>query len=419
MISALWQVSSRQWRTHSLRVAMTTLGIALGVAVFFAVRTANAALLDSLTLTVERLAGKSTLEVTAGEAGFPEETLDTVRATPGVQLAEPVIEVIVHTAFQDEGNLLILGVDTTGDQQLRQYEFDRSAKPQIADPLTYLAQPNSILLSRAFAERHGLQIGDHFPIFTSHGKMDFAVEGIFKPTGVGEVFGGNIAVMDIYSAQVVFNRGHNFDRIDLTNSPGVPVNVNCSSGCARVCRRALKSAAGDEGTVAGKRGDRHAAGHADHQLYRVAGGRIHHLQLVHDCGESAVEGDRDSARRRGGAGKHQRDVSGRSAADGRDRLGRGDCGLDIIVAAAANRAMGSIAASVYGIVTIAVAPRLHPDLVLTAFALGMAASLGGAWMPARAASYLNPILALHNIESRQKESALGLGARRDWAQRCF
>jgi putative ABC transport system permease protein len=39
----------------------------------------------------------------------------------------------------------------------------------------------------------------------------------------------------------------------------------------------------------------------------------------------------------------------------------------------------------------------------------MAASLGGAWMPARAASYLNPILALHNIESRQKESALGWG----------
>src|ERR1039458_2417426 len=222
MISALWQVASRQWGTHRLRVAMTTLGIALGVGVFFAIRTANSALLESLTLTVEHLAGKSTLEVTAGETGFPEETLDTVRATPGVQLAEPVIEVIVHTAFQDEGNLMILGVDTTGDQQLRQYEFDRS-QTQIVDPLTYLAQPNSILLSRAFAERHGLQIEDRFPIYTAHGKMDFVVEGIFKPTGVGEVFGGNIAVMDIYSAQVVFDRGHNFDRIDLMNSPAVSV----------------------------------------------------------------------------------------------------------------------------------------------------------------------------------------------------
>jgi len=58
MIPALWQVTSRQWRTHRLRVGMTTLGISLGVAVFFAIRTANSALLDSLTLTVERLGGQ-------------------------------------------------------------------------------------------------------------------------------------------------------------------------------------------------------------------------------------------------------------------------------------------------------------------------------------------------------------------------
>jgi putative ABC transport system permease protein len=83
--------------------------------------------------------------------------------------------------------------------------------------------------------------------------------------------------------------------------------------------------------------------------------------------------------------------------------------LGYYLAAAADKAMGSIAASIYGIVTTAVAPKLHPGMVLAAFGLGMAASLGGAWLPARAASYLNPILALHNIESRQKESALGWG----------
>src|SRR3984957_18967465 len=167
MYPALWHVTSRQWKSHRLRVALTTLGIALGVAVFFAVRTANASLLDSLSLTVERLAGKSTLEVTAGESGFPEAILETVRSTPGVQIAEPVIEVIAHTAFEDEGNLLILGVDTTGDQELREYQFDRS-QTQIADPLIYLAQPNSIVLSRSFAERHGLQIGASLPLLTSN-----------------------------------------------------------------------------------------------------------------------------------------------------------------------------------------------------------------------------------------------------------
>src|SRR5580704_290324 len=164
MIQALWFITLKQWRSHKLRVALTTLGIALGVAVFFAVRTTNITLLDSLRLTVEKLAGKATLQVTAGESGFPEQVLDTVRATPGVTIAEPVIEVMAHTGFEDEGNLLIMGVDATGDQSLREYQFDRS-QTQITDPLVYVAQPNSILVSRAFADRHALRIGDALPLF--------------------------------------------------------------------------------------------------------------------------------------------------------------------------------------------------------------------------------------------------------------
>jgi len=233
MYPALWHVTSRQWKSHRLRIALTTLGIALGVSVFFAVRTANASLLDSLTLTVERLAGKSTLEVTAGESGFSEKVLETVRSTPGVQVAEPVIEVMAHTGFEDEGNLLIMGVDATGDQSLREYQFDRS-QSEISDPLVYVAQPNSILVSRAFADRHGLRIGDPLPLFTSHGRKDFTVQGFFKPAGIGEIFGGNIAVMDVYSAQVEFDRGRNFDRIDLLNSPGTPSHP-CRRNCANVC----------------------------------------------------------------------------------------------------------------------------------------------------------------------------------------
>ncbi|HEV2486366.1 MAG TPA: FtsX-like permease family protein [Terracidiphilus sp.] len=386
---------------------MTTMGIALGVAVFFAIRTANSALLESLTLTVEHLAGKSTLEVTAGETGFPEETLDIVRATPGVQLAEPVIEVIVHTAFQDEGNLMILGVDTTGDQQLRQYEFDRS-QTQIADPLTYLAQPNSILLSRAFAERHGLQIGDRFPIFTAHGKMDFVVEGIFKPTGVGEVFGGNIAVMDIYSAQVVFDRGHNFDRIDLMNSPAVSVgelqgrlHAKLPAGI-EVMRPEMKGQALENAVTAMRLG----------MLITSFIALLVGVYIIFNSFTIAVNQRWKEIGILRAVGVERGNINAMFLGEA---LFMGVVGSIVgivagfYIAILANRVMGSIAASVYGIVSTAVAPRLHLDLVLTSFGLGVAASIAGAWMPARAASYLNPILALHNIESRQKESALGWG----------
>jgi putative ABC transport system permease protein len=384
---------------------MTTLGIALGVAVFFAIRTANSALLESLTLTVERLAGKSTLEVSAGETGFPEATLDTVRATRGVQVAEPVIEVIAHTAFRDEGNLMILGVDTTGDQQLRQYEFDRS-QTQIADPLTYLAEPNSILLSRAFAERHGLKIGDHFPIFAAHGKMDFVIEGIFKPTGVGEVFGGNIAVMDIYSAQVVFDRGHNFDRIDLVNSPLVAVNDLQRRLQARlpagieVMRPDMKGPALENAVTAMRLG----------MLLTSFIALLVGVYIIFNSFTIAVNQRWKEIGILRAVGVERGNINAMFLGEA---LFMGVVGsiagivIGYYLAVVANHAMGSIAASVYGLVSIAVAPKLHPDLMLTSFLLGVAASLGGAWMPARAASRLDPIMALHNLESRQKELALG------------
>lgn len=384
---------------------MTTLGIALGVAVFFAVRTANAALLDSLSATVERLAGKSTLEITSGETGFPEEVLDTVRATPGVELAEPVIEVIAHTAFADEGNLLIMGVDTTGDQQLRQYEFDRS-QTEIADPLTYLAQPNSILLSRSFADRHGLHIGDRIPIFTANGRKDFTVQGLFKPVGVGAVFGGNIAVMDVYSAQVVFNRGRNFDRIDLMNSPNVPVDE---------LQRRLQARlpAGIESTRPQMRGQALENAVTAMRVGMLITSFIALLVGVYIIFNSFTIAVNQRWKEIGilrAIGVERRNVNamflGEALLMGVIGSISGVAG-GFYLASAASKVMGSIAASVYGMISTEVAPKLHPGAVLISLALGVAASLIGAWFPARAASCLDPILALHNIESRQQESSLG------------
>ncbi len=384
---------------------MTTLGIALGVAVFFAVRTANAALLDSLSATVERLAGKSTLEVTSGETGFPEQVLDTVRATPGVELAEPVIEVIVHTAFADEGNLLILGVDTTGDQQLRQYEFDNS-QTEIADPLTYLAQPNSILLSRSFADRHGLHIGDRIPIFVANGRKDFTVQGLFKPVGVGAVFGGNIAVMDVYSAQVVFSRGHNFDRIDLMNSQSVPVDELQRRLQARLpagiesARPQVRGQALENAVIAMRLG----------MLITSFIALLVGVYIIFNSFTIAVNQRWKEIGILRAIGVERRNVNAMFLGEA---LLMGVIGsisgiaAGFYLASLAGKVMGSIAASVYGLVSTEVAPKLHPDAVLVSLGLGIAASLIGAWFPARAASRLDPVLALHNIESRQQESSLG------------
>jgi putative ABC transport system permease protein len=386
-------------------VLLTILGIALGVGVYFAVSTANTALLDSLALTVERLAGVSTLEVSAGETGFAEAILERVRATAGVALAEPVIEVIVHTGYADEGNLLILGVDTTGDQQLRQYQFDLS-QSQLADPLTFLAQPYSILLSRAFADHHGLKIGDRVPIFTAHGRRDFTVQGLIAPTGIGAVFGGNIAVMDIYSAQVVFQRGRNFDRIDLKNTP----DTSIAALQARLRSRLPPGLEVLEPQVRGRGLENTVTAMRLGMLITSFIALLVGVYLIFNSFTIAINQRWKEIGILRALGVERRRINAMFLIEA---LAMGVIGSlagivgGFLSAALTNRIMGSIAAAVYGAVSTAVAPSLHARPLLTALALGMAASLAGAWFPARAASQLDPILALHNIEGRQQESTLG------------
>jgi putative ABC transport system permease protein len=65
--------------------------------------------------------------------------------------------------------------------------------------------------------------------------------------------------------------------------------------------------------------------------------------------------------------------------------------------------MGTVAASVYGAVSTTVEPHFDPRLALGALVLGVAASLLGAWHPARIAARLDPIQALYNVEIQYRE----------------
>ena len=405
MFGAMWLITFKQWRAHRLRVALTTLGIALGVAVFFAIRTGNATLLDSLRGTVEKVAGKATLQVSAGEAGFSEKVLDTVRATPGVQLAEPVIETQVQTSFPDEGSLLVLGVDTTGDHELRDYQFDQS-QTQIADPMVFLAQPNSILLSRSFADRHGLKIGDKMTLFASDGKKEFTVQGTFKPVGVGEVFGGNVAVMDVYSAQVVFHRGRKFDRIDLMNSPTVPVEV-----VQQRLRAALPPGVEvDRPEVRGQALENAITAMRVGILITSFVALLVGVYIIFNSFTIAVNQRWKEIGILRAVGVEQGNVSRMFLCEA---LLMGVLGSLVgiaggfVLASAANRVMRGMVAAVYGVVATAAPAKLHWGECAIAFVLGVATSLIGAWYPARSAACLDPAMALHNVEARGRESVLG------------
>ena len=109
---------------------------------------ANDSVLAAFNQTVEKIAGKAQLQVSAGESGLPEDVLERVESVREVRAAAPVIEASVETGLQGQGKLLILAVDMTGDRSLRDYDFDNGDEDVIDDPLVFLAQPDSLILTR-------------------------------------------------------------------------------------------------------------------------------------------------------------------------------------------------------------------------------------------------------------------------------
>lgn len=405
MISALANITWKQWRRYRLRTLLTLLGIALGVAVFFAVRTANVTLISSLTTTIEKVAGKATLQISGGESGFPESVWETVKDTPGVKIAEPAIEVVAHTAFEDEGALLIVGVDMLGAGALREYQFDET-NSEIGDPLVALAQPDSILVSRAFADRHKLKEGDRLPLFTSQGKKDFTVRGIFKPSGLGEVFGGQIAVMDVFNAQFVFGRGKNFDRIDLMNEPETTVEELQKRLRERLpagleIERPSSRGQGLESAVKGMN-----IGMTVTSLIALLVGMF----IIFNTFSISVNQRWKEIGVLRAVGVERKNVQrmflGEAVVMGLLGSALG-VSLGFALSVGVELVMSSIAERLFGLVSTRQAPVFRRDFALLSFALGVAASIIAAWAPSRAASRLDPAAALHNIETRQRESVLG------------
>jgi putative ABC transport system permease protein len=195
-----------------MRSLITVLGVALGVAVVLAIRLANDGVLESFRNSLDHVAGKSRLEVAAGEAGFDEELFPVIAKAPGVARAVPVVQAITSVAGLPGEILLVLGVDILADAGIREY---RGPTPELADPLKFLTEPDAILLTERFARAHDLRPGATIRLVTPTGPQAFAVRGLLADRGAGRAMDGQFAVLDIAAAQLHFSKLGRLDRVDL------------------------------------------------------------------------------------------------------------------------------------------------------------------------------------------------------------
>jgi len=204
----------RHLRSYKGRAFLSLLGVALGVAVFVGIKTAASSALISFQDTVTSLTGKAQLQVTGQGNGFPEEIYARVSSLEEVHAATPVLEFNVIATSPVDEPLLMLGIDVFSDQEFRQYRFVES-KDENGAVLSFLTEPGAIALTEKFAERHGLEVGDELEILSASRRLSFTLRALLKFKGPARALEGNLALVDIATAQEVFEQLGRLHRIDL------------------------------------------------------------------------------------------------------------------------------------------------------------------------------------------------------------
>lgn len=382
-------------RKHVLRCLLTMAGIVLGVGVFVGMHTANQSVLSAFHDTIDRIAGSTQLQVSSGETGFGEDVLEQVRSLPEVRAAAPVIEATANTGA---GNLLILGVDMLGDRNVRNYDLE-GADESIDDPLVFLAQADSLLVTKTFADKRGLKVNSRIPMRTMQGDQVFTIRGIMKPGGLASAFGGDLAIMDIYAAQKVFGRGYRFDRVDIVLEEGVGLDA------AAVKARALLGA-GFEVEPPQSRGQQFEA---TSKLYATATNVTSMFALfigmfiIYNTFAIAVTERRSEIGILRALGATRAQVRTlflvESAVSGLVGTAAGIL-FGIALANGMASYIGALLSDVYGVSQNPNEVSVAPWLAALAAALGLTTSLIAAYIPARAAAGVDPVKALQKGRSQ-------------------
>ncbi|MCC6651185.1 MAG: ABC transporter permease, partial [Candidatus Eisenbacteria bacterium] len=229
------------------RTLASVLGVALGVAVFVAIRLASGSALAAFSDTVDAVTGRANLQIAARADGFDERVYAQVRTLPGVQAAAPVVQVTALAAPASalrggaggdassySETLLLLGLDPFVEAPFFRMELhvddagapagspatpERHQAMLAAAALRLLAEPRTIAITGTLAARHGLGEGDTLSVLASGVGVPLTVVGVIESEALQQAMGGNVAIVDIATAQEVFGREGRLDRIDLLVAP--------------------------------------------------------------------------------------------------------------------------------------------------------------------------------------------------------
>ena len=203
------------------RTVVTVVGLTLGVAVVVAIRLANASSIRGFETALDVVAGKTSLEIVGAGVGVPETQLRDLGWLRDYGRVSPVIDRIARVRAPDgtEYPVRVLGVDVLRDRPFREYRLLKFARdgrdPRPQELLALLLDPTSVVLTQRFAGRHAIELDTPVQLIIGDRVHGAVVRGLLLDEGPARVVDGQLALMDIATAQLLFDRLGWLDRVEI------------------------------------------------------------------------------------------------------------------------------------------------------------------------------------------------------------
>lgn len=205
--------SRRYLSRHPWLMALSILGVALGVAVVVGIDLANSSARTAFRLSTETVAGRATHAIVPGSGLLPDETYRRIRSDLQFKEAAPVLEGYARAGSASGPVLQVLGIDPLAEAPFRSY----TGGPQSGLDLGAFFGPEmTALLSRRTAESLGVQSGDELNLFREGKGATIRILDVIQPDpGFSEESLQNLLVMDIATAQSLLEARGGLTRIDV------------------------------------------------------------------------------------------------------------------------------------------------------------------------------------------------------------
>ncbi len=210
--------SFRYLLQHPWQLALTIIGIALGIAIIVAVDLANESATRAFQLSMENINGRATHQVVGGPSGLDEAVYIRLRVELGLRDSSPAVEAY---GVSGEEILHLIGFDpmTNMGQETR---FGALEEGVMEDLITI---PGTALLAAPTAKRMKLDKGDAFDIDLGGRKHRLRLIGLLEARDRPDAAIEGLLLTDISTAQEITGFIGRLSWIDLLLEDGVDKKI--------------------------------------------------------------------------------------------------------------------------------------------------------------------------------------------------